>query len=105
MGKELCQIHGGQIGQLCCPHVDAATRGHSALSPKETVRTSVDVLDDGTELWPIVYCQECATQFGIAQDSLLPSTVFDKEGLIPYCAPRCGVCFVSWFGRRNVDDA
>jgi hypothetical protein len=96
MGKELCQIHGGQIGQLCCPHVEAATRGHSALTPNETVRTSVDLLDDGTELMPIVYCQECAAQFGITQDSLLPSRVLDEEGRIPYCSPRCGVCFDSW---------
>src|SRR5262245_21060192 len=95
MGAEQCQIHGVQVGHLCCRHVSAGIKGGSTLSAHSAVNAEIDMLDDGSELLAICICQPCAAQFNISANARLPSAAFDETG-IPYVAPTCGLCFMVW---------
>jgi hypothetical protein len=95
MGAEQCDIHGVQVGRLCCNHVAAGVKGTAKLPASLAVNAEIDMLDDGTELMPICICQTCAAQFDISQNSRLPNAAVD-EGRIPYVAPTCGLCCNAW---------
>jgi hypothetical protein len=103
MGAELCQVHGVQLGQLCCPHVTSAIRGSLEVLPDSAVSANIDLLDDGSKLLPIVVCQSCAARFNIAVNANLPGEAFEREELI--LAPRCGICFAAWRDGRSGSDA
>jgi hypothetical protein len=105
MGKVQCQFHGGQIGQLCCVHISSAVHGSAPILPDAAVRAGIDLMEDGSDLLPVVFCQVCAAQYGIAPLAKLPGQVLETPGLIPYIAPTCGVCFTAWDASRNQSDA
>ena len=105
MGAEQCQVHGVQVGQLCCPHVNSAVRGSLEVPRDAAVSANIDMMDDGSDLLLIVMCQSCAARFNIRVNANLPGEVLDRAGLIPDVAPTCGICFAAWRNGRGGSDA
>jgi hypothetical protein len=91
MGKVACKRHGPTVGPLSCDHIRAAVANSVRLGWADY---RLD-LGDGTPLQHKL-CEECAAQFGLSPNELIPEAIGRDESKYPYRAPVCGACFREW---------
>ncbi len=94
MGKVVCEKHGAHVGTLCCDHVREGAQRWSNFEAPTTVR--VDWLEDGSEIYDTLICNDCARRFGLLASRQVSGNQVEDPSNFPRVCPTCPRCLAEW---------